>query len=66
MILFVKSMKAEEYIKYLTVLMPRVHRVSPLIYLFLNRQQLILKELPHDVYVTTIQPVMINRDGVLL
>lgn len=65
---FLECMQAEHPYpwKYLAVLMPRVHRVPPLAYLFLNRRQLALKELPHDVYVAAIQPVMINRDGVLL
>lgn len=51
---------------YLAVLMPRVHGVSPFLYLPLDSRQLILKELPHHVNVAAIQPVMINGDGVLL
>lgn len=53
-------------VQYLAVLMPGIHCISPLVYLFLNRWKLILKELPHDVNVAAIQPVVINWDGVLL
>lgn len=53
-------------LKYLTVLMPRIHCVSPLIDLFLDGWELILKELPHDVNVAAIQPIMIDGDGVFL
>lgn len=51
---------------YLTVLMPRIHGVSPLVNLFLHRRQLVLQELPHDVHVAAIQPVVIDGNGVLL
>lgn len=51
---------------YLAVLMPGIHCVFPLIYFFLYRRQFILKEQPHDVNVAAIQPVVINRNCVLL
>lgn len=53
-------------VMYLAVLMPGIHCVFPLIYFFLYRRQFILKEQPHDVNVAAIQPVVINRNCVLL
>lgn len=52
--------------EYLTVIVPGVHGVPPLIYLLLYRGQLPLKKLPHYVYITAVQPVMVNGDCVFL
>lgn len=51
---------------YLTVIVPGVHGVPPLVYLLLYGQQLPLQELPHHIHITAVQPVMVNGDCVLL
>lgn len=51
---------------YLTMLMPGVHSITPFLNFSLDRRKFILQELPHDVQITAIQPVMIDGNGILL
>lgn len=51
---------------YLTMLMPRVHSITPFLDFSLDRRKFFLQKLPHDIQITAIQPVMIDGNGILL
>lgn len=51
---------------YLAVQVPGLHGVSPFADLLLDCGELTLQELPHQVQVAAIQPVVVDGDGVLL
>ncbi len=52
--------------RYLTMLMPGVHSITPFLDFSLDRRKLFLQKLPHEIHITAIQPVMIDGNGILL
>ncbi len=52
--------------RYLTMLMPGIHSITPFLDFSLDRRKLFLQKLPHEIHITAIQPVMIDGNGILL